>query len=133
MGATAFQRGLGGMHALAHPLGAIYNSHHGLLNAILMPYVLKANEKVIADKISQLSRYLALEPASFDGFFQWILSLRAELDIPHSLQEVAIDTSKADDIGLMAFNDPSAAGNPITFSANEYASLFKKAVYGECE
>lgn len=132
MGATAFQRGLGGMHALAHPLGAIYNSHHGLLNAILMPYVLKANEEVIAEKIAQLSRYLAIEPASFDGFFQWLLVLRAQLDIPHSLQEIAIDTAKADNIGLMAFNDPSAAGNPIALSANDYAMLFKKAVLGDC-
>ncbi len=131
MGATAFQRGLGGMHALAHPLGALYNSHHGLLNAILMPYVLKANEKVIIEKIAQLSRYLAIEPASFDGFFQWILSLRTELGIPHSLEKIVIDARRADDIGLMAFNDPCAASNPIGFSAQQYADIFKKAVLGD--
>jgi alcohol dehydrogenase class IV len=132
MGATAFQRGLGGMHALAHPLGAIYNSHHGLLNAILMPYVLKENEAVISEKIALLCRYLAIEPASFDGFFQWVLTIRKQLGIPHSLQDIAIDSRKADEIGLLAFNDPCAAGNPIAFSANEYACLFKKAVHGVC-
>ncbi|ALO35423.1 alcohol dehydrogenase [Colwellia sp. MT41] len=132
MGATAFQRGLGAMHALAHPLGALYDSHHGLLNAILMPYVLKANKKVIAKKITRLSRYLALEQQTFDGFFYWILALRKQLAIPHSLQEIAIDTRRADEIGMMAFNDPSASGNPIAFSAQQYSDIFKKAVHGEC-
>ncbi|WP_057832034.1 iron-containing alcohol dehydrogenase [Colwellia sp. TT2012] len=132
MGATAFQRGLGAMHALAHPLGALYDSHHGLLNAILMPYVLKANEKVIAEKITRLSRYLSLERISFDGFFQWVLALRKQLAIPHSLQEIAIDACRANEIGMMAFNDPSAGGNPIAFSAQQYSDIFKKAVHGEC-
>ncbi|WP_367240856.1 iron-containing alcohol dehydrogenase [Colwellia sp.] len=132
MGATAFQRGLGGMHALAHPLGALYDSHHGLLNAILMPYVLKENEQAITHKIARLSRYLALEQQSFTGFLNWILALRSQLAIPHSLQEIGIDTSRAEDIGIMAFNDACAAGNPITFTAQQYSELFKKAVQGEC-
>ncbi|KGJ96183.1 iron-containing alcohol dehydrogenase [Colwellia psychrerythraea] len=131
MGATAFQRGLGGMHALAHPLGALYDSHHGLLNAILMPYVLKANEQAVTQKISRLSRYLALEQESFAGFFNWVLALRDQLAIPNSLQEIAINTSRADDIGLMAFNDASSAGNPIKFSAQQYSDIFKRAVHGE--
>lgn len=132
MGATAFQRGLGGMHALAHPLGALYDSHHGLLNAILMPYVLKANEQAIKQKITRLSRYLALEQESFAGFLHWLLALRKQLAIPHSLQAIAIDTSRANDIGIMAFNDASASGNPIAFSAQQYSNIFKKAVQGEC-
>jgi hypothetical protein len=135
MGATAFQRGLGGMHALAHSLGALYDSHHGLLNAILMPYVLKANEAAIALKINRLSRYLQLTSDDtndgFDSFFQWILVFRQQLAIPHTLAEIAIDASKANLIGEMAFNDASAAGNPIAFSAQQYSDIFKSAVQGK--
>jgi len=131
MGATAFQRGLGGMHALAHSLGAVYGHHHGLLNAILMPYILKANEDVISQKIVPLTRYLGLENTSFDGFLQWILVLRVQLAIPHSLQEIAIDTCRADDIGMMAFNDPCAAGNPISLTAEQYSQIFQSAVTGK--
>ena len=135
MGATAFQRGLGGMHALAHSLGAIYDSHHGLLNAILMPYVLKANEVAISTKITRLSRYLQLSTSNdgdcFNGFLQWILTLRQQLNIPHTLAEVNIDTSKCEEIGMMAFNDATAAGNPIAFSAEQYSEIFKSAVQGK--
>jgi len=135
MGATAFQRGLGGMHALAHSLGAVYDSHHGLLNAILMPYVLKANEEAIAMKISRLNRYLQLNSDAteddFNDFLQWILALRQQLDIPHTLAEIAIDISKAKQIGEMAHNDASAAGNPIAFTAQQYSDIFKSAVLGK--
>lgn len=130
MGATAFQRGLGGMHALAHSLGAVYDSHHGLLNAILMPYVLKANKKVITAQIIRLSQYLTLEPANFESFLTWVLDLRLQLSIPHTLAEIGIDTSKAEEIGMMAFNDPSAAGNPIAFTAQQYEEIFHAAVSG---
>jgi len=130
MGATAFQRGLGAMHALAHSLGAVYDSHHGLLNAILMPYVLKANENAIATQVTRLSRYLAFSPANFESFLQWVLDLRVQLSIPHTLAEINIDTSKGEEIGMMAFNDPSAAGNPITFSAEQYEKIFQAAVLG---
>ena len=92
MGATAFQRGLGAMHALAHTLGALYDAHHGLLNAILMPYVLKANRHAIEERITRLARYLELEDASFDGFLAWVLSFRERLNIPHSLADIDIDT-----------------------------------------
>ena len=84
MGATAFQRGLGAMHALAHPLGALYDAHHGLLNAILMPYVLRANQSVIASRIGLLARYLELPDPSFDSFLDWVLEMRAALGIPHA-------------------------------------------------
>ncbi|TNE34157.1 MAG: iron-containing alcohol dehydrogenase [Alphaproteobacteria bacterium] len=130
MGATAFQRGLGGMHALAHPLGALYDAHHGMLNAILMPYVLIRNRPVIEGRIARLSAYLGLEEASFDGFLSWILALRAELDIPNDLSALAIDTSKAKLVGKMAEVDPSAGGNPIPLSASDYSRLFEAAVTG---
>lgn len=130
MGATAFQKGLGGMHALAHPLGALYNAHHGLLNAILMPYVLKANRAAIEERIERLVRYLDLSEAGFDGFLNWVLSLREQLGIPHSLAAIDIDDSDAERVGRMAVADIAADGNPISFDAQKYAAIFKDAVHG---
>ena len=130
MGATAFQKGLGAMHALAHPLGALFDAHHGLLNAILMPYVLKANEQAISQPLTDLSRYLNLENPGFDTFLNWVLNLRAELGIPHALADIGIDESQAEKVGEMAFADPSAGGNPVTFTVDEYQQLFIAAVRG---
>lgn len=131
MGATAFQKGLGGMHALAHPLGALYNAHHGLLNAILMPYVLKANRDAIQEPMERLARYLDLPKPGFDSFLDWVLTLREQLDIPHTLAAIDIDDNDADRVGGMAVEDPSAGGNPITFDASQYAAIFKNAVAGQ--
>jgi alcohol dehydrogenase class IV len=131
MGATAFQKGLGGMHALAHPLGALFDAHHGLLNAILMPYVLKANREVISERIERSARYIGLADTSFDGFLSWVLELRAQVGIPHSLGEIGIDESALEKIGRMAVADPSADGNPIQFSAEQYSALCGRAIRGE--
>jgi len=131
MGATAFQRGLGGMHALAHPLGALYDCHHGLLNAVLMPYVLKANRSAIELRIERLARYLELEDSSFAGFLNWVLTLRQQLNIPHTLAEIGIDSAQVDKVGQMAEHDPSAGGNPIQFSAEQYTALCAAAISGE--
>lgn len=130
MGATAFQKGLGGMHALAHTLGALYNAHHGLLNAILMPYVLQANQQAITPRIERLSRYLDLPDQSFNGFMDSVLALRSQLGIPHDLATIGIDESQAERVGEMATRDPSAAGNPIAFSAKQYSDIFLDAVRG---
>ncbi len=131
MGATAFQKGLGGMHALAHPLGALYDAHHGILNAILMPYVLKANRLEIDERITRLTRYIGLQETGFDGFMSWVLQMREQLGIPHTLADIDIDDSKAEAIGKMATEDPSAGGNPISFSAEQYQQIFKDAVGGK--
>jgi len=131
MGATAFQRGLGAMHALAHPLGALYDAHHGMLNAILMPYVLKANESAITERIALLARYLELAQPSFGSFLDWVLSMRDSLGIPHTLGEIGIDGRDADKVGEMALADGSAGTNPIPFSAAEYSRIFVAAVEGE--
>ena len=131
MGATAFQRGLGGMHALAHPLGALYDAHHGMLNAILMPYVLIRNKSVIEERIARLAAYVGLADASFDGFLAWVLDLRKELNIPNDLGALNIDDEKADLVGKMAVEDPSSGGNPITLSAEEYTEVFLNAVKGD--
>jgi len=129
MGATAFQRGLGGMHALAHPLGATYDAHHGMLNAILMPYVLKANRSAIDDRIGRLARYLELEP-DFDAFLNWILSLREQIGIPHALSAIIPEDSRLSEIGEMAVVDPSAGGNPILHDAKTYAEIARSAYNG---
>jgi alcohol dehydrogenase class IV len=131
MGATAFQKGLGGMHALAHPLGALYNAHHGLLNAILMPYVLKANRSVIEERIERCARYINLSDPTFDGFLSWVLQMRESLGIPHSLGEIGIDSIDAIKVGQMASEDPSAGGNPIQFTAQQYSVIFTAATLGE--
>ncbi len=131
MGATAFQKGLGAMHALAHPLGAIYDAHHGTLNAILMPYVLQANRSAIETRLSQLAQYLDLPDAGAEGFIQWILNLRRELAIPDNLAAIGIDDSQADLIASMAIEDPSAGGNPIDLTMAQYRQLFINAVKGD--
>ena len=129
MGATAFQRGLGGMHALAHPLGAVYGAHHGTLNAILMPYVLQANRAVIEPSICRLANYLDLA-ADFTAFIDWVLALREKIGIPHALSALGIDAQRADEIGQMAVADPTAQTNPIRFEAPQYAQIFDRAVNG---
>lgn len=131
MGATAFQRGLGGMHALAHPLGALYDAHHGLLNAILMPYVLIRNKPVIEDRIARLAAYMGLADASFDGFLAWVLDIRKQLNIPNDLGALNIDDERAELVGKMAVEDPSSGGNPIKLTAEEYTELFLNAVKGD--
>lgn len=131
MGATAFQRGLGGMHALAHPLGALYDAHHGMLNAILMPYILIRNKSVIEGRMARLAAYLSLEEASFDGVLNWILDLRQKLNIPNDLDVLNIDDEKAELVGQMAVVDPSAGGNPISLNAADYTEVFLNAVKGD--
>lgn len=127
MGATAFQRGLGAMHALAHPLGALYDAHHGRLNAILMPYVLAANRSAIEEKIKRLAGYLSITHG-FDGFLEWILQMRLELAIEPALSAIGIDASQAERIATMATQDASAGSNPILFTQEQYKDIFYSAL-----
>ncbi len=129
MGAVAFQKGLGAVHALAHPLGAVYDRHHGLLNAILLPYVLQNNRPAIEEKVIHIARVLELDDISFEGFLHWILQLRKTLQIPGDLQSIDISVEKSKLIGKMASQDPSAAGNPVVLSAEQYSTLFETAVH----
>jgi hypothetical protein len=130
MGATAFQRGLGAMHALAHPLGALYDAHHGTLNAILMPYVLEANRAVISAAIVRLAKYIGLEPSTFEEFLDWIIRLRREIGIPENLAALQIGDDQAERIGQMAIEDPAASTNPIPFSLGDYENIFRNALHG---
>ncbi len=130
MGATAFQSGLGAMHALAHPLGALYDAHHGMLNAILMPYVLQANRSAIDARIGDLARYLNLPQPSFTAVLDWVLALRAGNGIPHTLAEIGIDSAQSELVGRMAVADGSSGTNPIPFTPAQYETILKAAVNG---
>ena len=129
MGATAFQKGLGAMHALAHPLGAYHNAHHGLLNAILMPYVLQANRSVIEAPLALLAHHLQVG-STYEEFLAWVLALRDEVGIPHRLTEVISEAVDVPAISRAAVFDPSAATNPIQFKAMDFERVLRAAMSG---
>ena len=131
MGSIAFQKGLGAIHSLSHPIGAIYNTHHGLTNAVFMPYVLLRNKKVIENKIIDLSRYLNLSNPSFNSFLDWILDLRKLLSIPHTLKELIDDNSNFKKMSVMALNDPSTSSNPIKLNENDFLKLYQDSFEGK--
>src|ERR1700689_3544804 len=133
MGATAFQKGLGGVHAIAHPVGSWFNTHHGLTNAVVLPYVMAFNRDAIADKADVIARVLDLPVRGFEGFLGWVLEFRRELGIPHSLAEIGVSAGKADIIGREAAIDPSAGGNPIPVAAAELEHIFRAAVAGRLD
>jgi alcohol dehydrogenase class IV len=129
IGATAFQKGLGAIHALSHPVGALYDTHHGMTNAVFMPYVLKFNEAAIADKICRLAAFIGLEP-SFSAFLDWTLALRAELGVPHTLKDFKVDDAKFEVMAKMAPEDPTAGGNPVPLTERAAEDLYRRAYEG---
>jgi alcohol dehydrogenase class IV len=133
MGATAFQKGLGGVHAIAHPVGSWFNTHHGLTNAIILPYVMTYNRRYIDEKSQVIARALNLPVHSFDGFLTWVLKLRSDLGIPHSLADIGVSLDKAGIIGSEAAIDPSAGGNPVPVNAAQLEHIFRAAVEGRIE
>lgn len=133
MGATAFQKGLGGMHALSHPIGALYDTHHGMTNAVFMPYVLAFNRPAIEDRIRRLAAYLELPQPGFDGFLDWVLELRRQMSVPHTLGELGVkfdDEAALERVAAMAIVDPSAGGNPLRFDLDAARAVLKAAVAG---
>jgi alcohol dehydrogenase class IV len=130
MGATAFQKGLGGVHAIAHPVGSWFNTHHGLTNAVILPYVITYNRNAIADKTDVIARVLDLPGPGFDGFLAGVMQMRRELAIPHSLAEIGVNVDNASIIGREAAIDPSAGGNPIPVDAAQLERVFRAAVEG---
>lgn len=131
MGSVAFQKGLGGMHSLSHPAGAVYDAPHGLTNAIVMPYVLMNNRVAIEDKIERLAAFLGITDCSFDGFIDFILELREEVGIPHTIDKIGItDNSKFNLMAEMAEVDPTASGNPIKLTKKMCLDMFEAALAG---
>ena len=132
MGSTAFQKGLGAIHSLSHPVNAVNNIHHGLSNAIFMPYVLTFNKDVIEEKIIKICKYLELQNQSFDAFIQWVLELRQKLDMPHKLSDVI----KKEDFDIerlskMALDDPSTSSNPKKMTVNDMKTLYEHSMSGK--
>ena len=132
MGSTAFQKGLGGIHSLSHPVNAVNNIHHGLSNAIFMPYVLSFNRDVIENKIVKVCEYLDLKDKSFDTFLNWVLDLRNNLNIPHKLSEVIENNDfDLDKLSKMALNDPSTGGNPKKLTLDDMKIMYQHSMSGE--
>lgn len=134
MGATAFQKGLGAIHSLSHPIGALYDTHHGMTNAVFMPYVLAFNREAVEDKIARLAAYCDIK-GGFDGFAKAVMDLRKELKVPHTLPELIKDLDMDEErkalIADMAVVDPTAGGNPVKLTKEGARALLEKAIAGE--
>ena len=131
MGSTAFQKGLGAIHSLSHPINALNNIHHGLSNAIFMPYVLTFNKNVIEDKIIKICDYLEFQDKSFNGFISWVLDLRKKLEIPHKLSDVVKEKDlQLDRLSKMALADPSTGGNPKKLSEADMKIMYQHSMSG---
>ena len=129
MGATAFQKALGAIHALSHPVGSHYDTHHGMTNAVFMPYVLVFNRPAIEPKIERVAAYLGLRPG-FQPFLDWVMQLRTELGVPHTLKDFGVDDKKFAVLSEMAPKDPTAGGNPIPIDATACRRLYEKTYTG---
>lgn len=130
MGAIAFQKGLGAIHAMSHPCSSLRGTHHGLTNAVVMPYVLAHNQGAVADRLTALARYLDLAGPGPDAVIDWVLDLRRRIDIPHTLVEIGVGEDMIADAAPMAERDPSSAGNPVPMAAVDYDALYRKAIAG---
>lgn len=124
MGAVAFQKGLGAIHALSHPVGAVYGTHHGTTNAVVMPMVLDFNRKAIEDRIARAAAYLGIK-GGFDGFRARVMALRAELGIPADLSALGVEPGRLDELTAMALDDPSCGGNPVEMTKANTRALFE--------
>ncbi len=123
MGAVAFQKGLGAIHSLSHPVGAVYGTHHGTTNAVVMPMVLAFNRPAVEDRIARAAAYLGIA-GGFDGFMDRIMELRAELAIPPSLSAMGVEAARLDELTEMALEDPSCGGNPVPMTRENTRALF---------
>ncbi|MBT5109274.1 MAG: iron-containing alcohol dehydrogenase [Rhodospirillaceae bacterium] len=131
MGAIAFQKGLGGVHSISHAVGARYNTHHGLTNAIVAPYVLRFNRPAIEDKMVHLARVLDLQGGGFDAVMAWLLALRRDLNIPHNLGAIGVPDDEAEALAALAAADPTASGNPVPIDAAALRPIFLDCVHGD--
>jgi alcohol dehydrogenase class IV len=130
MGAIAFQKGLGAMHAMSHPCSSLRGTHHGLTNAVVMPYVLDHNLPVVRERLAAMARYLDLPGQSAESVVKWTLDLRNEIGIPHTLREIGVAEDMIAEAAPMAEHDPSTGGNPLPLKAKDYESLYRKAIAG---
>ncbi len=127
MGAVAFQKGLGAIHSLSHPVGAIYGTHHGTTNAVVMPMVLDFNRPAIEDRLTRAADYLGIK-GGFDGFRARVMELRTELGIPANLSAMGVEAARLDELTDMALEDPSCGGNPVEMTRENTRALFQAAM-----
>ena len=131
MGATAFQKGLGAMHSLSHPCGANLDTHHGLTNAVVMPYVLAWNRHAIGEKMARVAAYLGLTHHSFDSVLAWVLDLRQTIGIPDTLAGLGVHAEHAAAFAPQAFTDLCTAGNPVKMDIAQFERLYLNCIRGE--
>ncbi|MDP4530813.1 iron-containing alcohol dehydrogenase [Marinobacter salarius] len=127
MGAVAFQKGLGATHAVSHSVGAIYNTHHGMTNAVVLPSVITMNRPAIENRVDDITRYLGIANG-LDGFTQFIMTLRESLGVPERLRELGVGTDRIEEMTRMALEDPSAGGNPVKMTAENTRALFEACI-----
>ena len=130
MGATAFQKGLGAMHSLSHPCSANLGTHHGLTNAVVMPYVLEWNRAALETKMVRLAAWLGLAEHSFAGVLRWVLNLRREIGIPHTLADIGVRQEHARPFAPQALADPSTGGNPLPMTEQDFEKLYRNCIEG---
>lgn len=130
MGSVAFLRGLGAIHAMSHPVGSLYDTHHGLTNAVLMPYVLAFNRPLVADDLARLAGYLQLGSGSAEAVMDWIAGLRRDLQVPETLADLGVREDAIDRLARMAAGDPTGAGNPVPLTEDNLSGLFRHALAG---
>src|SRR5262245_10539303 len=130
MGATAFQKGLGAMHSLSHPCSANLDTHHGLTNGVVMPYVLAFNRRAIKDKLKRLASYLGLKRPSFGAVLEWVIELRAGIGIPNTLADLGVREEHVPAFAKMAMADPSTPSNPVKLSVRQFEKLYHNAISG---
>jgi alcohol dehydrogenase class IV len=130
MGATAFQKGLGAVHSLSHPVGSIYDTHHGLTNAVFMPYVMNFNRPAIEGQMDILARYLDLPGSGFSAVMDWVLELRQTFNIANTPVDLGVEENRLYELSEMAANDPTAGGNPIPVGTNEMKVMYQAAMAG---
>jgi alcohol dehydrogenase class IV len=129
MGATSFQKGLGAIHSLSHPVGALYDTHHGMTNGVFMPYVLVFNRSAIETKVARLAAYLGIR-GGFNGFLKAVIKLRKETGVPNTLNGLKVDASRRDEIAEMAIVDPTAGSNPVPLTKDGALTIFDMAMAG---
>ncbi|WP_238369863.1 iron-containing alcohol dehydrogenase [Heliomarina baculiformis] len=127
MGATAFQKGLGAIHALSHPIGAVYNTHHGTTNAVVMPAVLDFNRPEVESRLAQAAAYMGIS-GGYTGFYDRVMALRKELGIPNGLRDLGVGDNRLDELTAMALEDPSVGGNPVKMTSENTLALFQAAL-----
>ena len=129
MGAAAFQKGLGAIHSVTHPVNSLYNSHHGTTNGTVMPFVLEYNRSAIESKFDRLGRYINIS-SGLDGIIDWVNNLKKEMNIPHSLQDMGVQLGDEEKLSKLAFEDPSTGGNPLPMTVDKFKELIKICILG---